>query len=106
LDNDSPETEKELSVKDKLAIHVEYKNKRLETTGIREFPLDEYIAYVKAGILRILMDVEDMIYEFEGGKGPDEWSAPSFRAFQKIRHKLLDRAGEIQRIPDSIHIKE
>lgn len=106
MENDHPKKGIESSIKDKLSIRVEYKNKMLETTGIREFSLEEYTSYIKAGILRILMDVEDLIYEYEGEKRPDEWSPISFRAFQKIRHKLLDRAGEIQRIPDAIHFKE
>ena len=51
------------------------------------------------------MDVEDLIYQLQGGNSKEDWSDAAYAGFQQIRHKLLDRAGEIERIADSIYIE-
>lgn len=50
----------------------------------------------------MLADVEDLVYIANNGKGKDEWSDATWLAYQKIRHKLLDKAGAISRLPDDI----
>lgn len=51
---------------------------------------------------RIITDVEDLAYTMSGNSSKDEWSSAEVLAFQKIKHKLLDKAGEISRLPESI----
>lgn len=36
------------------------------------------------------------------GKAKADWDRDTQEAFQKIRHKLLDKAGDIERLPKTI----
>lgn len=51
---------------------------------------------------RIITDVEDMAYTINGNKSKEEWDDDAIMAFSKIKHKILDKAGEISRLPESI----
>jgi len=43
-----------------------------------------------------------MAYLLNDNKPKSEWSNESWAAFCKIKHKLLDKAGEIERLPQNI----
>lgn len=55
-----------------------------------------------ADLLRLITDVEDMAYKFNRGKSKTEWTDESWVAFCCIKHKLLDKAGEIERLPQNL----
>lgn len=57
---------------------------------------------IRADLLRLITDVEDMVYQANDNKQKEEWSDESWAAFCRIKHKLLDKAGEIGRLPDNI----
>ncbi len=57
---------------------------------------------IRADLLRQITDVEDMVYQANGNKPKEEWSDESWSAFCRIKHKLLDKAGDIGRQPDNI----
>lgn len=96
----------EKNIADVLGVAVEYKNKEMETICAKKYTLNEYTSLISLDIKRIIMDVEDLVYLLEGGASKDEWSPTAIKSFARIRHKLLDRAGDIERLTDSLYIDE
>lgn len=88
--------EKEIKVK------VIYKNERMEPTYERTYALKEYTDMLRQDLLRLITDVEDMVYTINGNKQKSDWSDESWMAFCKVKHKLLDKAGDIGRLSDNI----
>jgi hypothetical protein len=80
-----------------IIVTVTYRNESLVPVCQREYPLDEYTSIIKNDIMRIITDVEDTIYDITGQK-KSEWPSGVLLKFEKIKHKLLDKAGEIGRL--------
>jgi len=59
------------------------------------------VEMVRADLLRLITDVEDLVYQANGNKPKNEWTDESWAAFCRIKHKLLDKAGDIGRLPDN-----
>jgi len=86
-------------------VKIEYKNKNLETVVEKEYNFIDYTEMLSLELKRILMDIEDAFYSFSGNKQKDEW-APEYKdRFTKIRHKLLDQANSIKRLPQNLSYK-
>ena len=49
--------------------------------------------------------MEDAFYNFEDGKPQEEWDEKARAQFQKIRHKLLDQANAVKRLPSHLRYK-
>lgn len=86
-------------------IELEYKNKDLEVVSHRECSLADYSDMLKNSAVRLITDVEDLAYRATDGKGKDEWQPDVMLAFSKLRHKLLDMAGEIERLSKNLRIE-
>lgn len=56
--------------------------------------------------MRVIMDVEDVIYYLQDGKSKDDWDDGAMSRFQCIRHKLLDQANAIERLPQNLYYKD
>ena len=89
-----------------LGVRVVYRNKNMEQTYSRVYSLTEYTEMLRADLLRLVTDVEDLCYAVNQNKPKEEWSDETFAGFSKIKHKLLDKAGDIGRIPENLTIKE
>lgn len=85
-------------------VNIEYKNKQLQTVNEREYDFPQYTEMLQLELMRILMDVEDAFYQLQG-KQKDDWSPLANDLFQKIRHKLLDQANAIKRLPSTLYYK-
>ena len=85
-----------------IGVNISYKNANQETVCTRTYTLKEYTDMLHADLLRLITDVEDMVYRFNGGKPKTEWTDESWSAFCCIKHKLLDKAGEIERLPQNL----
>lgn len=94
----------EKNIADVLNVSVEYKNKDMKTVCEKKYSLSEYTALISLDIKRIIMDVEDLVYLLEDGSSKDDWSEDALKSFSRIRHKLLDRAGDIERLTDNLYI--
>jgi len=46
------------------------------------------------------------MYAMNGNKQKADWSDESWSAFCRIKHKLLDKAGDIGRLPETIFVRE
>lgn len=86
-----------------LKVNVTYKNRNLKTVQECEYDLSDYATMLGLDLKRIITDIEDMVYLLNGNKSKDDWTEDEIRSFNKIKHKLLDKAGEIERLPHSIY---
>lgn len=86
-------------------VKIEYKNKDLETVVEKEYDFIDYTEMLNLELKRILMDIEDAFYYFSGNKQKQDWPPELMERFQKIRHKLLDQANAIKRLPDNLSYK-
>lgn len=86
-------------------VKIEYKNKDLETVVEKEYSFIDYTEMINLELKRILMDVEDAFYYLSDNKQKSEWTPELTEKFQKIRHKLLDQANSIKRLPENLSYK-
>ena len=86
-------------------VKIEYKNKDLETVVEKEYDFIDYTEMLNLELKRILMDIEDAFYYFSGNKQKQDWPPELTERFQKIRHKLLDQANAIKRLPNNLSYK-
>ena len=85
-----------------LKVNVVYRDKNLDPVYEKTYALRDYTDMIRMNIMRIITDVEDIVYTANGNLPKDDWSDKTFVAFQHIKHKLLDNAGAIGRLPDEI----
>lgn len=85
-----------------LGVRVVYRNKNLVPTYTKTYSLEDYVSMFSDDLRKLISDVEDLCYEANDGKERDEWSDKTFYAFNKIKHKLLDKAGDISRLPGNL----
>lgn len=83
-------------------VKITYRNKLLEPVNEEYYTLEDYTAMLRVGILGILSDVENLVYAMNGGKPKEEWGDSEWMIFHRIKHKILDKAGEIGRLPDNM----
>lgn len=88
-----------------FVVKIEYKNKDLETVVEKEYNFIDYTENLNLELKRILMDIEDAFYYFSGNQQKQDWSPELTERFQKIRHKLLDQANAIKRLPENLSYK-
>jgi len=86
-------------------VKIEYKNKDLETVVEKEYSFIDYTETLNIELKRILTDIEDAFYYLSGNKQKSEWSDELIDRFNKIRHKMLDQANAIKRLPENLSYK-
>lgn len=86
-------------------VKIEYKNKNLETVIEKEYNLADYTDMLNLELKRVLMDIEDVFYDLSGGKQKEDWEPDLVEKFNKIRHKILDQANAIKRLPENLFYK-
>lgn len=86
----------------KLGVRVVYRNKNMEPVYSKTYSIAEYTEMLRTDLLRLVTDIEDLCYAANKNKPKEEWSDETFSAFNKIKHKLLDKAGDIGRIPENM----
>lgn len=86
-------------------VCVEYKNKDLETVIEKEYDFIQYTEMLDLGLKGILVDVENAFYMLQDNAQKDDWSEEAKERYKAIRHKLLDKANAIRRLPKSLHYK-
>lgn len=89
-------------ISDNLCVNVVYRDKDKQPVYTKNYTLREYTDMLRADLLRIITDIEDMCYAVNGGQQKEDWSDETFSGFNKIKHKILDKAGDIGRVPDNI----
>lgn len=89
-----------------LCVKVIYRNKNMQPTYSKVYTLSEYTDMLRTDLLKLVSDVENLCYAANGNKPKEEWTDETFAGFCLIKHKLLDKAGDIGRIPENITLKE
>lgn len=59
---------------------------------------------LKLDLFRLISDVEDLVYVMNGYRPRAEWTDESWARFNAIRHKMLDKAGDIGRLHENLRI--
>lgn len=85
-----------------LGVKVTYRNRNLKQVYTKTYSLNEYTEMLHTDLLRLVTDIEDLCFTVNDGKPKEEWSEETFTAFNKIKHKLLDKAGDIGRMPENM----
>ena len=83
-------------------VKITYRNAKLEPVSTQLYSLEDYTDMLRSDQLKIITDVEDGFYVANGNKCKDEWPDDVWGAFVRIKHKLLDKAGSIGRLPENI----
>ena len=86
-------------------VKIEYKNKNLETVVEKEYDFVSYTEMINLELMRLIMEIEDAFYVFSGNKQKEEWTPDMQERFKKIRHKMLDQANAIKRLPQNLSHK-
>ena len=86
-------------------VKIEYKNKNMETVVEKEYDLISYTEMLHMELTRLIVDIEDAFYAFSENKQKDEWDPEMMERFKKIRHKMLDEANAIKRLPQNLTYK-
>lgn len=86
----------------KFTVAVTYRNKNLEPVKEHVYDLKQYTEIIKLELMRTLGDVERAFYKFENNKDKEDWNDENYELFQRIRHRLLDQANSIERLPANI----
>lgn len=91
---------------DMCSVRLDYKNKNLEIISQREYSFEDYAELLRSGLTRLILDVEDLAYRATDAKSKEEWPDDVMSSFNRIRHKLLDMAGEVHRLSDNLVIEQ
>lgn len=86
-------------------VKIEYKNKDLETVVEKEYDFISYTEMLHLELMRLIMEIEDAFYVFSGNKQKENWPPELTERFKKIRHKMLDQANAIKRLPQNLSYK-
>jgi hypothetical protein len=60
---------------------------------------------LKNDLLWLIGDIEQLCFSASGNKPKAEWSDRMWVGFNAIKHKLLDKAGDIGRLPRNLYVK-
>ena len=88
-----------------IGVKVTYKDKDMRPTYTKTYPLCEYTDMLRQDLHRLISDVENLCYIANDNQAKEDWSDQTFEEFSRIKHKLLDKAGEIGRLPQNIVIR-
>lgn len=88
-----------------FSVKIAYRNRSLENVGEETYDFVQYSEMMKKQQTRIIVDVEDLLYYIQDNKSKEEWDEGTMVRFQHIRHKLLDQANAIERLPRNLYYK-
>ena len=85
-----------------VLVKITYRDKDLQPVYTKTYTLDEYADAIRSDLQSLVGDAETLGYIANHNKPKEEWNDESFAVFSRIKHKLLDKAGEIGRLPLNI----
>jgi len=88
-----------------IGVRVTYKDKDMRPIYTKTYPICEYTDMLRQDLHRLITDVENLCYVANENKSKADWSDETFEEFSRIKHKLLDKAGEIGRLPQNIVLR-
>lgn len=88
-----------------ILVRVTFRDKDLKPTYTKTYTLPEYSEAMRADLQSLVGEVETLGYIANKNKPKEEWSDESFALFTRIKHKLLDKAGEIGRLTSNMTLR-
>lgn len=88
-----------------ILVRVTFRDKDLKPTYIKTYTLPEYAESMRVDLQSLVGEVETLGYIANKNKPKEEWSDESFALFTRIKHKLLDKAGEIGRLTSNMTLR-
>ena len=88
-----------------IVVKVTYRDKDLQPTYTRTYTLQEYVDAIRSDLQSLVGEAETLGYIANDNKPKEEWSDESFAVFSRVKHKLLDKAGEIGRLPSNLQLR-
>ena len=88
-----------------ILVRVTFRDKDLKPTYTKTYTLPEYAEAMRTDLQSLVGEVETLGYIANGNKPKEEWSDESFALFTRIKHKLLDKAGEIGRLTPNMTLR-
>lgn len=92
-------------MKQEVCVRVTYRDKDLKPTYVKTYTLGEYAESMRSDLQNLVGEVETLAYIANDNKPKEEWSDESFALFSRVKHKLLDKAGEIGRLPLNMTVR-
>lgn len=86
-------------------VKIPYRNQAMEVVVEKEYDFIDYTMLINLDLKRILGDIEEAFTYFNDGKPKDEWTEESSSRFSVIRHKMLDQANAVRRLPENLSYK-
>ena len=85
-----------------LNVKITYRNARLEPVNTQLYPLKDYTELLRNDLLKVITDIEDAFYIATGNQPKSQWPDEVWSGFTKVKHKLLDKAGDIGRLSENL----
>lgn len=89
-----------------LGVRVIYRDKDLRPTYTKTYSISEYAEAMRADLQGLIGDIETLGYIANENRRKEEWGDESFAVFSRVKHKLLDKAGEIGRLPSNLIVRK
>lgn len=89
--------------KEQYGVKVVYRGADMKPVYTKDYTLEEYTEMLQNDLTWLITDIENMCYRAAGGRPKSAWSDYMWVAFNTIKHKLLDKAGDIGRLPKTIY---
>lgn len=86
-----------------LRVKITYKDRNLNPVSECNYSFGDYVETLRLDLLKLITDIEDIIYLTNGNTPKSSWGEAEIAMFNKIKHKILDKAGEIQRLPENLY---
>lgn len=85
-----------------MNVKITYRNAKLEPVSTHLYSVKDYCDMLRGDMVKLIADIENAFYLVNGNIPKEKWPDDVWGAFIRVRHKLLDKAGEIGRLPENL----
>lgn len=85
-----------------FSVSIEYRDKDMNKIGEMEYSLKDYVEKQRYDMMKVLVDIEGIIYKATNGKEKEEWPKEYMDMFKDVRHRIFDIANSVSRIPSTM----
>lgn len=86
-------------------VRISFKNQNMETVVEKEYDFLDYTMLINLDLKKILGLIENAFIYMNDGKTKNQWPEETLSKFNEIRHKILDQANAIKRLPETLSYK-
>lgn len=85
-------------------VHIVHRNEQMLPVYDEMIELSDYSDLLRNDLIKLIGTIEDMVGDLTGTPEKGEWPDETWGAFTRIKHRLLDCAGAIKRLPENLVI--